>query len=99
MFQPFETTPRWRYFCEKCRKSHGVLKGLRVEYGIPGARAGGQAPPKGIIMGIWQPAHRLREAANGGSYPMRYALQFRLSRAAAAAVEAVSGIFRGVRKC
>ena len=38
--KPFETTPRWRYFCEKCRKSHGVLKGLRVEYGIPGARAG-----------------------------------------------------------
>ena len=38
--KPFETTPRWRYFCGKCRKSHDVLNGLRVTYGIPGARAG-----------------------------------------------------------
>ena len=28
----FRTTPRWRYFCEKCRKSHDVLKGLRLTY-------------------------------------------------------------------
>ena len=32
--KPFETTPRWRYFCGKCRKSHDVLKGLRVTYGL-----------------------------------------------------------------
>ena len=30
----FQTTPRWRYFCEKCRKSHDVLKGLGVTYGL-----------------------------------------------------------------
>ena len=32
--KPFETTPRWRYFCGKCRKSRDVLKGLHVTYGL-----------------------------------------------------------------
>ena len=36
--KPFETTPRWRYFCGKCRKSRDVLKGLQVTYGLRMAR-------------------------------------------------------------
>ena len=34
----FETTPRWRFFCGKCRKNREVLKGLGVTYGFHGAR-------------------------------------------------------------
>ena len=34
----FETTPRWRFFCDTCRKNREVLKGLHVTYGFHGAR-------------------------------------------------------------
>ena len=36
----FETTPRWRFFCGKCRKHPDVLKGLRLEYRILKAGTG-----------------------------------------------------------
>ena len=35
---PFETTPRWRYFCPVCRKTPDVKKGLRRTLSISGKR-------------------------------------------------------------
>ena len=34
----FETTPRWRYFCGKCRKNHDVLKGPGCHVWTPQTR-------------------------------------------------------------
>ena len=34
--RPFETTPRWRYFCPKCRSTKTVRNGLSPTFSIGG---------------------------------------------------------------
>ena len=38
--RPFETTPRWRYFCPKCRLSGDVRKGLSQTFSTIRKRGG-----------------------------------------------------------
>ena len=38
--RPFETTPRWRYFCPKCRATVNVQKGLSQTFSINRTRGG-----------------------------------------------------------
>ena len=34
--RPFTTTPRWRYFCPKCRATKPVRRGLPATFSIGG---------------------------------------------------------------